>query len=107
MNGKSPLYHAVSGGYTETVKTLLYLGAIADEEDLDGKSPFHIAAGHGKIDIMKILAQKITTKYGQILQPADINKKDKDDRYLYFELETKVTINRILFHGICNLSMIF
>ncbi|XP_044579759.1 uncharacterized protein LOC123261929 [Cotesia glomerata] len=56
------LHFAVKGSNCETIKFILDQKVNVDVKDFDGQSPLHVAAEHGRTDVVKIfVAKKILT----------------------------------------------
>ncbi|KAI9449928.1 hypothetical protein BJY52DRAFT_1305428 [Lactarius psammicola] len=57
MDGRTPLHLASSSGGAKIVCLLLDRGASADAKDKEGRSPFQVASGKGKNEVVKVLTE--------------------------------------------------
>jgi ankyrin repeat protein len=56
--GRTPLYYAVSHGYTDIVRLLLEKGANINKAEYEGETPLYLACYEANVDIVRLLLEK-------------------------------------------------
>jgi len=94
LKGRNALHYAAAQGHQEACQVLLKGGADLQTLDLNGRNALHLAARNGQSVIVKIFAERDTTKE---LVKSD-NKKDGGKTALHYAAEkgSKVVVEELI-----------